>query len=615
MSEDSSSPYSFNIQYVLDEKPKTRPSKRRSRKGNNSYWCNYVKELKSRTLTLPTVLLALYNAPVIMCLIFLQSILYRIVSPVDISACFYTEGNISNNGLVVATVLQYLFLYLAYPFTGWLADTRVGRGRVVLFSVWMCWVGMLLQVSSFCIQYGTCGWPVSFAKYGLSGVALILMTFGTAGYLANVLPYGLDLLVFESSVKLRSYIHWNVWSIFIGSSYNFGALITQTALLHPNLMMFTSLSTFFLLSVAVSLNTYFSNRFPTDRIKGNPYSTIFNVLSYAVRHKSPKQRSAFTYSEQRQPKRIDYAKHKYGGPFSLEAVEDVKTFLRILTILCALFGFYIAYPSVRDFMPTIMRQFKGGATFLDGFGSYLLWQILDVIPAGILIPLFELVVIPLFPKLEFYIMNPLRGLLVNHLLLSVSVVSLFVISTSGYVTSDKDVPCYTIWKIGDPTIKFNFFSLTATAAISGFADNFSFLYAFEFICSQAPTEMNGMLIGLFWCLRGTFIQINYFLTLPLSYHPVKGTISCGFWATMIPVLFVCIGLVVFRLAIKWYQKRERDDSETFNYQLNIEKHYERYFDQEDQENTDKSDDTIIVVETHSANVSVEKTDIAITNNC
>ena len=55
---------------------------------------------------------------------------------------------------------------------------------------------------------------------------------------------------------------------------------------------------------------------------------------------------------------------------------------------------------------------------------------------------------------------------------------------------------------------------------------------------------------------------------------------------MIPVLFACIGLVVFILAIKWYQKLERDDSETFNYQLNIEKHYEDYFDEEDQEHAD-----------------------------
>lgn len=571
-----------SVQYFLvtDKKEETNITKVK-KDSSCSCWSRYIKELRSRTLTLPTTLLALYNAPIIMCLIFLQSILFRLVSPIDTgTSCFTTDGT-NQNGLVVAIVLQYIFLYLAYPLTGWFADTVIGRGRVVLLSVQLCWLGMLLQVASFCIQYGSCGWPISLAKYGISGIALILMTLGTAGYLANVLPYGIDLLVFESNVKVRSFIHWNIWSIFIGSSFNFGALLAVTSLNHHTLMMTTSLSTFLLLSIAVSLNTYFAKSFPERKPTRNPYSTIVNVLSYSMKNKHPRQRSAFTYSEQKQPQRVDYAKHKYGGPFTHETVEDVKTFLRILTILLSLFGFYIAYPTVRDFLPTIMNQFKDGATALDGFGSYLLWQLLDILPAGVLIPLFELVIIPLFPKVEFFLMNPLRGLLINHTILIISIVSLFAISTAGYITSVGAVPCYTIWKIGDPTISFSYFVLAGTAALSGFADNFSFMYAFEFICSQAPTDMNGMLIGLFWCVRGTFIQINYFMTLPLSYHPINGHLSCGFWVTLIPLIIGCIGLVCFACAIRWYHKRERDDSETFNYQLHLEEHFEHIINQED----------------------------------
>lgn len=585
MTELNLSPTNSSIQYVLvsDDQSKTKNKISSSSSCTCTFLSKYVRELKNRMLTLPTLLLALYNAPIIMCLIFLQSVLYRMVSPINTgSECFTTE-NISQNGLVVATVFQYLFLYIAYPLTGWLADTKFGRSRVVLFSVWLCWIGMLFQVTSFCIQYGTCGWPISLAKYGLSGVSFILMTVGTAGYLANVLPYGMDLLVFDSNAKIRSFIHWNVWSIFIGSSYNFGALITVTALSHPSLMMLTSLSTFVLLSIAVCLNTYFADKFVTSVVKQNPYSIVSKVLIYTAKNKVPRQRSAFTYSEEKPPKRIDYCKRKYGGPYSQEMVEDVKTFLRILTILLSLFGFYIAYPTVRDFMPTIMNQFKDGATSLDGFGSYLLWQVFDVIPAGVLVPVFELVIIPLWPKVEFFVMNPLRGLVINHILLVISIVSLFVISTVGYLTSPEVIPCYTIWRIGDPTINFSYFVLSGTVILSGFADNFSFLYAFEFICSQSPSDMTGMLIGLFWCIRGTFIQINYFMTLPLSYHPISDNkFSCGFWVTLVPMLFGAAGLVVFGLIVKWYRKRVRDDNETLNYKFNLEKHFEHYLDQQEQ---------------------------------
>ena len=79
------------------------------------------------------------------------------------------------------------------------------------------------------------GVAVSIAKYGISGVALVLMTLGTAGYLANVLPYGMDLLVSESNTKIRAFIHLNIWSNFIGSSYNYGASLATTALRNPNL--------------------------------------------------------------------------------------------------------------------------------------------------------------------------------------------------------------------------------------------------------------------------------------------------------------------------------------------------------------------------------------------
>ena len=54
------------------------------------------------------------------------------------------------------------------------------------------------------------------------------------------------------------------------------------------------------------------------------------------RHKYPLQRSAFTYCDDEIPSRIDYAKERYRGPFTTEQVEDVKTIVRILTLLVSL---------------------------------------------------------------------------------------------------------------------------------------------------------------------------------------------------------------------------------------------------------------------------------------
>ena len=39
---------------------------------------------------------------------------------------------------------------------------------------------------------------------------------------------------------------------------------------------------------------------------------------------------------------LTYGKSKYGGPFTTEEVEDVKTFLLLLLVLVSLFGFHLA---------------------------------------------------------------------------------------------------------------------------------------------------------------------------------------------------------------------------------------------------------------------------------
>ena len=78
-----------------------------------------------------------------------------------------------------------------------------------------------------------------------------------------------------------------------------------------------------------------------DRTGEHPIKLIYGVLRYAWKHKCPEHRSAFTYWEEDIPARIDLGKHKYGGPFTNEEVEDTKTFFSILLLLLSLVGFHL----------------------------------------------------------------------------------------------------------------------------------------------------------------------------------------------------------------------------------------------------------------------------------
>ena len=87
------------------------------------------------------------------------------------------------------------------------------------------------------------------------------------------------------------------------------------------------------LTAAISSSLIFSLCLIKEPVTQNPFKLIYKVIKYAIKNKYQRYRSAFTYCEDELPSRIDLGKSKYGGPFTIEQVEDVKTFLRLLVIL------------------------------------------------------------------------------------------------------------------------------------------------------------------------------------------------------------------------------------------------------------------------------------------
>uniref|UniRef100_A0A1X7TF99 Uncharacterized protein n=1 Tax=Amphimedon queenslandica TaxID=400682 RepID=A0A1X7TF99_AMPQE len=94
--------------------------------------------------------------------------------------------------------------------------------------------------------------------------------------------------------------------------------------------------TFLASGVSVSLvlvsHSFFKHKLENISLIKNPINLIVRVLCYARKHKYPENRSALTYWEEEAPSRLDLGKDKYGGPFTEEEVEDVKTVFRMLPL-------------------------------------------------------------------------------------------------------------------------------------------------------------------------------------------------------------------------------------------------------------------------------------------
>ena len=76
--------------------------------------------------------------------------------------------------------------------------------------------------------------------------------------------------------------------------------------------------------------------------KANPFKLICGVTKSSWTHKYPVNRSALTNRENDIPSCIDLGKHKYGGPFTNEQVENVKTLFQLLLLITPLLGFQLS---------------------------------------------------------------------------------------------------------------------------------------------------------------------------------------------------------------------------------------------------------------------------------
>ena len=119
----------------------------------------------------------------------------------------------------------------------------------------------------------------------------------------------------------------------------------------------------------------------------------------------------------------------------------------------------------------------------------------------------------------------------------------------------------------------------------------------EFISAQSPHSMKGVLIGIFFSIRGLFQLLNSISIIPLSLKrpwavgkmiedpPVT---NCGFVYLLLTFMVGLTGLIMFLLAAKRYTYRVRDEGEFRQYA--IEEIYDRYITQTVQNTRDYSSD-------------------------
>ena len=525
-----------------------------------------------------------------------------------------------------STIMAVLFAqgttHLLYPLLGWLADTQFTQHKLIRASTCLFLLASvaIVLVMGVCIVETYCNdvfflysVPWYNIALGVLGFVPVIITLGL--FEANAIQFGMDQMLEASSDQLRAFIHWYYWGINFGQA--FLVLVSSVVLLvlsqctlpafvvntDPTeiwapyiafyLVLVLGLLQVVMAASAVYVLCRYHRHLTIEPAGRNPFNTIVKVLRYAWKHTFPENRSALTYWEEDIPARIDLGKSKYGGPFTTEEVEDVKTFFRILILLCSLFGFHFVD---NGFAVSRQLQYRLCPTHL------LLHSFVTVAPnmltsvtAIFSVPVLHYIV---FPHFSHYIPNMLHRLGIGLALIFLQQASGVLVALEMWETYGACVPdvnimvpsvnCYMHnynFKINDTCTMISihrycgsgdylFYWLFIPMVLHSIGYNLVSGTVLEFICAQAPHRMRGTLAGLWYASSA----LRFLVVMPLDSFITKDI--PWFIYNGVKTFIMLLSLIVFCCIAKHYHYRQRN--EIFNQYLVVEEKFERDFLLEDE---------------------------------
>ena len=442
-------------------------------------------------------------------------------------------------GFLIIVIFGYFF----FPLFGLLADVWIGRYKAILIGIVLCFISWIIIGIGFILE----GYfPSKAVFWSFYSFAYIVHFCGHSSFSANIIQYNIDQLVGASADELNSVIYWHILSepLVLFLFYLLQCLFYSGKYFIMNTFIASGVS----VSLVLVSHSFFKHKLENISLIKNPIRLIARVLCYARKHKYPENRSALTYWEEEAPSRLDLGKDKYGGPFTEEEVEDVKTVFRMLPLFIGFVALNLSndyYWSVTDSFTTCYivtgSQFNSCSVILT------------------LLYLF-------FIRVCFYkyIPSMLTRMSVGIFLVTVSKVIIFV----------------------NPDI--NSVGSLIVQVVLGIFYILLYPVSLEFTVAQSPVHMRGVMVGLWYVAScGISFLINIIIKFPFNCE--SQYICTSFYYYITKSVLVLIILIVFVILAKRYKYRVRENE--VNIVEIVDDHYQRYINQREQFGSDTDSDS------------------------
>ena len=488
--------------------------------------------------------------------------------------------------LVIIYVLNAAVLCL-FPIAGFLADNTFGRYKTVIRSLYLLIVSLvialvvLLPLPLLDHLSESLRKTIAIVIFSLASVPILLLTASFIGLVSNVIQFGMDQLHDSPMDHQSLFIYWFLWVYYLAILTN-QTLWSSFDVLQLVLPKYTSLLIILLCIIVLSslilgLSLRIASQHPQwfliDSAKLNPYKLVYQVSRFAKFHKAPIQRSAFTFCEDEIPTGLDLGKRKYGGPFTTEEVEDVKVFYGILKVLFALtlthFLNVAADPLLYFYAAHTSEYYNESSQSLHTNNNLAKKYLIQ---DGLLSSLIGVIGIPAYLWLVHpFILNCFPGMLKRiGLGITIRIVSLLVTIVMDTVSHLKGYTKTCMLGYPKNSTPQDISPVVVQRTLFAFSNTVIYTALNEFICSQSPHSMKGMLLGLSFAIRGVSELIAVTLIMPFSFIH-SSMPSCGMYYYFTAVVVWLLSISMYSCVAKKYEYRKRDDY------CNIYQYAEEYY--------------------------------------
>ena len=386
--------------------------------------------------------------------------------------------------------LLYGITWALAPIPGYIADRYWGRQKVISGCFLCSFIGtivlLILESARMNFISGNCAIVVVIYSF-----SYFLLALGSSGLLVLIIPYGVDQLQGAGEVTLSRYFYWYVWCSFAGKMTIYGQYMYFGDVMNNSGNAVLILGNGFIAILALFTAIYifkfaeiFKLLVPVVPIS-NPLYLIYKVIQNAYKTRKECDPAVRMYSKRDW---IDYAAIEYGGRFSHEHVNSVKSLINMLPIMfCLIWVYSVTNEFPYDLFIAQASQMEGGNE------SNSIPQVISYTTTGltilIIIPIIEIPRVGL--KMRKLLPTILSRLYFGTIVLAIAFICACIIELIRLVDCDRDgvrnvhiaaqIPQHILIGIGTVFILAN---------------------SFEFVYAQSPNIMKGMIFGVLSMMYG-----------------------------------------------------------------------------------------------------------------